>query len=1429
MANDYIIDSGSSNDPIKGGLYFGNLAPGASFANIPKVYNVNTASEAQNNNLELTLKKVKDSIKKSLKKEYDYTDDDLATDDSIVENFLYNYTNLLIDYRDLRNFVFFGSSQIEISYNIKEVIKNYPFQTLVSDFVSSFTNITITNDVINNTTTLIFNSTSLTDIGSFTMFDSGNNKFDFTNYEIIDSLGKRYTIIEGIAPYKSNNTSLITDIQDGVDSILITTSSPHDFINNEIVEIYEVTGTLHQNETEINVNSSQLNNTITKRFIVKNKQVNSFEIVEELSLSPLLKNFDYTSGGIVRKYPLEKNIKPYFFKIKIKGLLSQDSLLSFQLSTENQGRQGFLISPKLKKINDFNISLNPIQRQLLAPDLINSTPWPRREITNNIQCIIDTVTSSNTEQDFVDWLKNPNLLYVVQSTNEDVDIAYTDIYSDYTILRAAANDESYSNQLLRRAIPPDVISELNDLDEGYFQRFILIAGWFFDQVYVYVKFIKYVHSLNYSDYNQLSPEYYKYYADHYGFNLFSDDSIDFSSLVVQTEPGITYLSSTVDLTDKYYRNTLQQIEYERQKRLLLSLFFLYKTKGTIACIEKLVSLLGAPDGLLNLSEYKLTFNSLDKSGYETSTNKKRIKDNSKINVPDFYFEIDPQFLVDPVNISSEVNKPYVYKMRLNNETEQNLRELSIQTDPNKAIDTFIDSSYGVEKFDYVKFVNGSFSSLQTANNTHYLLPLSLPNKFTGITVDYMIPRDGFIKEVGSNQEECNVILTYINKVADLSFNSNIDISNITLTNNGSIATITTSGNNLLIPGVTVKIVGVTGINNINNSFVVATVPTSTSFTITGSFTGTYSSSGYVVYLTPNKLSAAFNYSYPLAVQYSNYEEDTLTSNTYLQNNYKYLKQQYSSSTFIDFSDQEYILCRLEGNDLVVRVRYQSENNSNTFIERIGICSNVFTNDGLNHKLRIILKSDCFEVYQDYMFQNIGKWKDPLTNSLSIPYLAIEIPKRLISSCTNSDLDLDSLVSFPDHLDNDKICWNDLLIGLPVNVDFYFKKVEIFENLAVDSFNLSDNILGSNNEDVDSFVLSLGNTIKVNNILQTRVEFSRQEPNVINSDYGWVLPEEVFNNISVIKDTKLYSYLANLSLEERVQDFFNYSDSFKNFAWERNIHQKYVYRNFNGKVLDLNRLFAKRVLSYKSLSGFLDLIENKFRPTIEQFIPIVINISEFGRLIQTSMFDMPKFKYNSSFLQCYASIDEKNAYIQDRIFDYNDATVTTNGDFNEDFNDDFYLSGQTNYLQEGNDLVVSIIDMNSNVILGPITIQWDTDKSTTIVDMNQKLNDVNINQYYPHIRSSIITEVLIMEIDYSWCTDTLNQDANTLKFKIESGSAVREIPFQGGSIKTDNDCSNISMKVPKPFKSPQVYTYFVSENKKPPIIYYNNENKPPRYI
>ncbi|MEO6303609.1 MAG: hypothetical protein ABIP51_10580, partial [Bacteroidia bacterium] len=874
------------------------------------------------------------------------------------------------------------------------------------------------------------------------------------------------------------------------------------------------------------------------------------------------------------------------------------------------------------------------------------------------------------------------------------------------------------------------------------QRFMLIAGWFFDQIRLYVQFLKYVHHINPTDFNQISPEYYRQYASHYGLDLFTDDGIDFSKLVVKTEPGLYFREKALEEVDtKFYSFTLQQLQYERQKRLLISLLYLYKSKGTSGTIQKLVSLLGSPDGFFEFNEYAFKIDNTDEFDYFKLTDATntpsipgtRIISNDKINIPEYEFEPDPNYPV-----SNSVMPP-VYRMRLKNESTTNLRQVSVLTNPNGAIDNQIINLFGNTKFNYVKFNTGEFANLQYLDKTfqvidgYKLLPLTIPDKFSGISLEYMIPRNGFVKGVGNNLEEVNIHLCSLYKLR----------------------------------------------NTIDNAISL--------------------------------------YTYPVPEQMPNYDlesfrssETDTTVETDLQpnivNDFSLLSKYMLGADSID-TINSYIICRLEGNDLVIRAKLLGEIglDVNDIGERVAIMPNIFSADGLNHTLRLIFRPEGVEVYKDYSHLGINNsekfgiclWRRPSLSSVTQFFESFEIPKYLISSCAFAPYISTVFEATTNNTGLDAPTGWDMFIGLPTNIDFYFKKVTVFENYSIDSFNDANNIKSINNYTGEYYSFTMSDNEGDANDISIRCEFSQIQPNVAVADYSYVYPVEQFNSKIVLSDLRLTSkqLLSGNDKQKvfnRIQDFFNVNKIFEENAFMKNIHNSYEYENFNNKVIKLYNLYSPQVLSYDSLTPFLDLIENKFKPLIKDFIPIVINISEFGRLIANSLFVQPKVHYTNIHKKCIGKVIG-NSLIQIRIFDL---------------------------IPAGTNFNLELENGDGTSLIPPTPITWAGTMELTEFEILSQLRSTAINPNPEKIIVLVNDGILAISINSAWYYDTYGQDSNNVKFIITNTSIVTPdvtVNFEFGSLDfSQNTCGSIQHKLP-------------IRNTKDIFVYYGSEHQPVRFI
>jgi len=323
------------------------------------------------------------------------------------------------------------------------------------------------------------------------------------------------------------------------------------------------------------------------------------------------------------------------------------------------------------------------------------------------------------------------------------------------------------------------------------------------------------------------------------------------------------------------------------------------------------------------------------------------------------------------------------------------------------------------------------------------------------------------------------------------------------------------------------------------------------------------------------------------------------------------------------------------------------------------------------------------------------------------------------------------------------------------------------------------------------------------------------PASYSNNYDELFQETLFNSNQVLSNISLTSKSifssANKYYQNQIQELFSYTDIFGNFAWSKNIHKDYEYKNFNQKILNLYFNNSINVLTYQSLANFLDLVENKLEQTVKQFIPIVVNISDFGRVIDSSEFDRKKFRYINTDVQCTAGNSTTNSLVQSNLYYVPDVTN--------------YSLGQP--MVEGRNLNFTIFDSTMMTVLS-INVSWSNDKITTLLNAVNNFNNINLNQYYPYIKASVVLDIIRIDLDYAWISNNLLEDANQFELIVNDGVNFKVLDFYNGIFANPSTCAIIDKVDAIPITPIQIYTYYESEQANNPVIYFNSEDQTPIY-
>ncbi len=1204
---------------IKGGILFGNLTPAGIFSNKPYQENLDLFLEQLNNNSSssnninedcdkkylLTLGKLKESLQKEL-------DKDLEISDKLFKSFLTNSIQLLIDYDDARNYIFYGSSYSELAYNILFLIDNYHYKAYLAKKNS---NITL-NYLTNNRTEILIKKSEIVLGGDVFNLQEKDN-LDFTKFVIEDKELNEYKILDYETPLYQEISSIAFNTSDTI----IDTILPHNLITGDRVKI-------------------KLSN---------NKKLNNIFYVEEISPTQIKIFSDkirlnnvivpnanlYDNEARLRKYvELYTYTGDYDIRFVVQGNIPIANLLQYTEGADIF--YGLQLKRNKQYYFDFENKLTDLQKRLLNKTI--AKPWPRQPITNNI--LFQGAL-------FEEWITDAGNFQSSFNYEDDGFGSYNnELALELSITGALYLDEEWTNQLLRKTVPHYLIDELRD-SEGLFKRFILMMAWFWDQIRLYINFLTYNHHLNYTQYNQLTYKFYDLYSKHFGFNLFEEDNIELSRLLLRTEPGLIYQNNLAEFSDDENRKTLYILQKEKQKRLLINLLFLYKKKGTLDGLNKLINLLGVPKGLVITNEYYLDFVNKDEYGVPLDNNKQKKINNDKVFSKKILWTKNYDSLKNKSNIDTIENNPFFYDIKSREEFNINLRELDLLTSPQDALLSDIEYLSN-KKYDFVEMQPGSFFNLQNLKETYYMLPLSIPDKYIHFSVNFLLEKESALKN--NRVDLCSLFLSTAispgtTPILPKGNQYNYFIERFGYYNMASFDLVTSTQNDII------EIV--CGSDSIFNDILPSDFLESNAKYISNKINienKDYKSTaeGNRIFIFSKKLSLN---SITLLVNFNPGNIDTSILNI----------EDFTNT--LSILQNDFIICRIENSKLVFRMKMHGDFSS-SFFDTVSISKHMVLDDGLLHNYKFLFRPSGIEIYRDLKFVELIPYRDALSanSAASIPQYDSRItPLNEIEDCTIIE-SLNSLYKRPDNINEIKY-W-DLFIGDPRNIKIWFNKVGIFEDREINQ----ESDLEYNQSNNDNFN-SEGYLFKPNIINKNfDAYFSSKYPLINGENLIHYLPFDNNNKISKLNLIPYQNIEKEILFEKKIQSFFENTqdkNKFPNYAWVKDLHLREEYSILKN-IIDNYFEFNTNVIYYENLLPIIDLIERKFKLTAQQFIPVVINTNKFAQLIQSEVPD--KYRYINPFKKCDINNLGKRASLKILMFWDRDTPIQGTDFIKLDFED-----------------------------------------------------------------------------------------------------------------------------------------------------------------
>jgi len=241
----------------------------------------------------------------------------------------------------------------------------------------------------------------------------------------------------------------------------------------------------------------------------------------------------------------------------------------------------FYIKPSQSQTEEELKNLGNVERFLLNRDVVpiyTSTFQVVKETTNGVK-YYDKVKQT--------WPLEDNV-------NIDID---SDRYTNYLLKLANLGDEidREKTNLISRFLTSPQLKEFDGTNQKI-EKTLQIYGRSFDDIKTFVDGIAYMTNVSYDSKNNIPNELIKNFAKTLGWSTPS------------TLNNTTFLDSVLGVETPEYSGTSvsqtpAELDIELYRRILLNTAYLFKSKGTRKSIEFLLTLLGAPEALVEFNEY----------------------------------------------------------------------------------------------------------------------------------------------------------------------------------------------------------------------------------------------------------------------------------------------------------------------------------------------------------------------------------------------------------------------------------------------------------------------------------------------------------------------------------------------------------------------------------------------------------------------------------------------------------------------------------------------------------------------------------------------------------------------------------------------------------------------------------------------------------
>jgi len=221
----------------------------------------------------------------------------------------------------------------------------------------------------------------------------------------------------------------------------------------------------------------------------------------------------------------------------------------------------YIVGPNKALVNPFLATLNQYERTLLEPPYNKENFWPRDAIVNSILVCEGS----------------PFSIFTTGELNE-----------------AISSDNTETNIMWRKMYPQG--QKMLDNDDGLMKRLILTYAATFDTIKKYQDHLAFTHTIDYSQTEHIPDDLVTLLADQWNWSLVKDlNQSDISEYIYPSFDNYVTGQTQQQLSGK-------DINFERWRRILTNIIFLYKKKGTRAGMKFFANIYGIPERLFFIDE-----------------------------------------------------------------------------------------------------------------------------------------------------------------------------------------------------------------------------------------------------------------------------------------------------------------------------------------------------------------------------------------------------------------------------------------------------------------------------------------------------------------------------------------------------------------------------------------------------------------------------------------------------------------------------------------------------------------------------------------------------------------------------------------------------------------------------------------------------------